>query len=321
MTFQDDSNPTNESRRSFIKGASILGAGAALSTAGAITALASDQETQSTIKQLKGRTALITGAARGIGLATAILLAKEGANIAILDICNPNAFPEIKSYELASAADMQNALREISQTGTKVQSFVADVRDQNAVSKAIQEINTSLGALDIVVANAGIAFSGSLEDHSLTLMNDILSVNVIGVANTIRCAIPSLKKSKFKGRIVALTSISGRMGTTDLSIYSASKWAVIGLIKSLSLELGPEQITVNAVAPTAVNTLMFQGKLGAQNYDLLNEMVKQYHALPVGILEPEEIAKAILFLVSDAAVNISGITLDVNAGWSGKLTG
>ena len=194
------------------------------------------------------------------------------------------------------------------------------------MQQAVQTIFTTFGHIDIVVANAGVSNGGAFEDQNEQAFKDIMDVNVTGVANTVHATLPHLKNSTYGGRIVTISSVAGRRGVDVLAAYSASKWAVIGLTKSLALDLGRHNITVNSIAPTAIKTSMWHGNnpnsaiRGVQN-SAMEEYVKAFHSLPTGSLSPDEIANAAAFLASDNAKYISGTTLDVNAGWSGQLTG
>ena len=322
--LSDDQLANSSDRRTFIKtaGAAALGAAAALSPVMSGTASASKSEGQdSSAKPLSGRTMLITGAARGIGKATAIELAKQGANIALLDIADPSAFPQITHYKMSDKTSFEKTYQEVAaiceEHGTKALKIIADVRDAKQMDSAVKKTVKELGMLDGVVANAGIAaFTPHDEDNS-ALHKDIFAVNVDGVYNTVNASQKALMKSKFRGRIVMLSSIAGRKGIANISSYAASKWAVTGLMKSLAEELGPKNIAVNCVAPTGVRTPMTVNLLRNGDEDPFNTM----HPLPVGLIEPEDVAQSIAFLISDAARNISGTTLDVNAGISASITG
>ena len=308
---------TGSSRRNFIKGLgkAALGGVVAASTGGIAIANAQDK---SAPKPLAGRTAIITGAARGIGLATALKLAAQGANIGLIDIANSAAYPKL-NYRLSSAEDLEKAKAAVLALGVKAISVAADVSNEAQMVSAIQKIAAELGGVDIIVANAAIANNTMMEKNQDTaLFRDVISVNLIGVANTIRPAIEFLKNKEHRGRVIAISSMAGRMGIPSLSAYGASKWGVVGLVKTLSLELGHMGITVNAVAPSGVKTAMM---VSENSGDYVDTMLKTFHALPDGLLEPEAIAESIYYLASDEAKHISGIVLDVSAGLSGRNLG
>ncbi len=331
-----DDGPDNlkgETRRDFIKKAGMVAASGVALTSLATSAgvsLASPLDKNANLppedKPLKGRTALISGAARGIGLAMAVRLAQDGANIAMLDIASPYALSDIISYPLSSKQDLEQAVNLVKQQGVKAIPLIADVRDRAQMLSATNRAAQILGGIDIVIANAGISNGTGFENESDKIFKGIMDVNVAGVANTIHPAVPYLEKSKFGGKVIAISSVAGRRGVSQLASYSASKWAVIGLVKSLALDLGDKNITVNAIAPTAVKTVMWHGEKSSDAMKNLSNaamelFVKSYHSLPTGSIHPEEIANAAAFLVSDNARYISGTTLDVNAGWSGQMTG
>tara|TARA_R110001592_G_scaffold20926_17_gene84725 strand:+ start:3037 stop:4029 length:993 start_codon:yes stop_codon:yes gene_type:complete len=322
---KDDAD--DASRRDFIKKAGLVTAsGVALASLPGVVRAAEGSEGDTTDKPLKGRTALITGAARGIGLAMAMKLAQQGANIALLDIASPNALQGIISYPLSSRQDLEQATALVKKQGVGAIPLIADVRNRAQMLESINNAVQTFGGLDIVIANAGISNGAGFENENETIFKEIMNVNVAGVANTVHPAIAHLKKSKYGGRVIAISSVAGRRGVAELASYSASKWAVIGLMKSLSLDLGRYKITANAIAPTAVKTVMWQGEdtdnpIKNISNTAMDLLVKSYHSLPTGSIHPEEIANAAAFLASDNAHYISGITLDVNAGWSGQMTG
>lgn len=312
----------DQSKRDFIKKAGSLALGAA--ALGTTPVLAAVTNIPTKHRPLAGQTALITGAARGIGAAIALKLAEQGANIALLDIANPNALQDTISYKLASQDDLNKTTEKITATGAKSLPIIADVRDRAAMKKAVAQTVSTFGNLDIIVANAAIAPKTALFEHEdQSVLKALMDVNVGGVANTAHASIPALKTAKNGGRFIAISSVSGRQGMSHIATYAASKWAVIGLIKSLSLELGPHNITANCIAPTGVKTTMLLGAYDEKSWSAsaTDLMAREHHSLPIGLLEPEDIANAAAFLASNDAAHISGITLDVNAGWSGKLTG
>lgn len=270
-------------------------------------------------EQLKGKVALVTGAARGIGLATAKELASMGAYIALLDIADEKgAGMAIDGYHLSSQTQLNKAVQTITSFGVKAMGLKTDVRSLPQMKESSHLAAKELGGIDIVVANAGIVAWSRIEDATEKQWKDVVDVNLHGVANTVWATLPYLKKSSH-ARIITLSSIGGRMGVVGNGAYSPTKWAVIGLTKSLALELGKYHITVNAVAPTAVNTPMYrsQGQIKSTYMQSENDQDKAmigYHSLPTPALNPEDIAQAIGFLASDKAKYISGMVMDVAAG-------
>jgi NAD(P)-dependent dehydrogenase (short-subunit alcohol dehydrogenase family) len=272
-------------------------------------------------KPLAGKAALVTGAARGIGRATAVELARQGADVALLDIADPDAIPELRGYRLASRDELEEAARLVQAEGARALPLVADVRDWEAMRQASERAVRELGrggALDVLVANAAIAINGKLARHDPAAWRAQLDVNLTGTLNTVQAALPGLRRPG--GRIVLVTSVQARTGSVESGAYAATKWGMTGLMKSLAAELGPEGITVNAVAPTAVDTAMIR-RARDENADTNPRTAspRSGHALPVEVLQPKEIATAIAFLAGPGAGFVSGITLDVNAGRSAEL--
>ncbi len=268
-------------------------------------------------KPLAGKAALVTGAARGIGRATAVELARQGADVALLDIADPDAIPELRGYRLASRAELEEAARLVRAEGARALPLVADVRDWEGMRGASERARREFGGLDAVVANAAIAIDGKLARREPAPWRAMLDVNLTGALNTVQAALPGLRRPG--GRIVLVTSVQARAGSAASGAYAATKWGMTGLMKSLAQELGPEGITVNAVAPTAVDTPMI--RRAAEGLGNAHPcMAHSGHALPVEALEPQEIAAAIAFLAGPGAGFVSGVTLDVNAGKSAQLS-
>lgn len=272
-------------------------------------------------RPLAGRVALVTGAARGIGRAAAIELARRGADLALLDIAQPEAIPSVQGYRLASRADLDEAAGLVRAEGVRALALVADVRDREAMVAAAARAVAELGGLDILVSNAGIGGGGKATELEAERWRALWEVNVTGFVHAVQAALPGLRRRP-GGRVVVVTSVAARSGSPDSGGYTATKWAATGLMKSFAAELGPEGIAVNAVAPTAVDTVLFRG-LGGQDdagRARQDEQARARHVLPVGVLEPAEIAHAIAFLAGPDARTISGTTLDVNAGRSAEFT-
>ena len=291
---------------------------------GAVAA-AAQPSTEKQSGRLRGRVALVTGAARGIGRAIAVAYAREGADIIALDIAAK--VEGTRDYEPATPADLAETARRVKAEGRRCLTAQADVRDLKAMRDAVDSAAGDLGGLDIAVANAGIVVWTSFEE-ALDSPEDyyrVLDVNVNGVWNTCWAALPHLKKSK-AGRIVTLASIGGRMGVAGNGAYAATKWAVIGATKSLALELGKYGITANALAPTAVNMPMYRSagqreSTGMASAEAQDKAMLGYHALPVPAVEPEDIADGAVFLASDHARYVSGLVLDIAAGGNARYTG
>ncbi len=310
-------SPNQLSRREMVKNSSLVVAG--LST----TALANASLATSSSKQQTGKVALITGGARGIGRAIAIALAKEGANIVICDIAEQ--IPSIV-YPMAKPEDLTTTKKLVEAEGVKCLSMKTDVRSSADLNSVVKQIIADFGRLDIVVANAGIANIGFIEQMDDQAWEDIISVNLVGVARTLKATIPHLRQQN-AGRIVVIASISGRGGSPGVSSYNASKWGVIGLTKSVAGEVGNNNITCNAICPTGIDTPMLQNDFVRKLWNPenptsegLHQTMKKSHLLPVGLLDPMEIANAVVFLCSPQASFITGVALDVAAGATARNT-
>ncbi len=306
-------------RKQFLKSVGLASAGVAVTSTG-VFGKSKDENLS-----LNGKTALVTGAARGIGLAIAVDLAKQGTNIALLDIADPTGGMAIKGYRLANEAELNAATNEIRKLGVKALKIKADVRDLNAMKSAVARTIRELGGLDTVVANAGIAAWSPFEAMEENQWKDVIDVNLTGVANTVWAAIPQMKRQQ-SGSIITLTSIGGRQGVPGVANYASTKWGVIGLTKTLALELGKYNIRVNAIAPTAVNTPLYRSEgqyqsTGMNSFEEQDKAMLGYHALPTPALDPVDIAQSATFLASDNAKFISGLVMDVAAGGNAHYTG
>jgi 3-oxoacyl-[acyl-carrier protein] reductase len=248
---------------------------------------------------LGGRTALVTGASRGLGRAIAYRLAMEGAAVAI-------------NYSIRKD-DAESLAEEIRSAGRLAMVVRSDVADEKAVRTMIQSVLSELGPVDILVNNAAILHRGDLQDFHEGRYEEMQRVNVGGIINTVSAVVESMKQRRF-GRIVNLTSIAAN-GTAlpGTTFYAATKAAVILLTRRFALDLGSHGITVNAVAPGFIRTDMTTGGLASQG---LNSIVdKVVAATIVGrVGTPEDIAHAVAFLASPESGFITAQTLTVDGG-------
>ena len=267
--------------------------------------------------KLDGKVALVTGAARGQGRSHALRMAEEGADLIISDLCRDL---DTVPYPLARSTDLLDTQREIEKLGRRCIASETDVRDTAAVQAMVDQGVAELGRLDIAVANAGVCGFGKLWELTDAQWDEMIGVDLSGVFKTMRAVTPHMLEQG-SGRIVATSSMGGRMGTPNLAHYVAAKWGVIGLVKTLALEVADKGITVNAVCPATVDSDMVHnsalyGLFAPDLNDPTKEDVEPRYAAmsPMGVpwVSPADITNAVMFLVSDDARYISGSTIDVS---------
>ena len=270
---------------------------------------------------VEGRVALVTGAARGQGRAHAIALANEGADIVVTDICADIA---TVPYSLGTAAELAETVALVEATGQRCLSMPADIRDTAGIGLVVEAGIEAFGTIDICVANAGVTGYGKFQELDDDTWNDMIDVDLTGTFKTIRAVLPHMLKRRY-GRIIATSSMAGRMGNANLAHYVAAKWGVIGMVKSLAMEVANKGITVNAIAPAAVDTPMLHNeamyKLFCPDMDspTREDVTPRYQAmnrLGVAWMDPEEISRAVLFVAADAASSMTGQVIEVSLGSS-----
>ncbi len=271
--------------------------------------------------RLDGKVVLISGVARSQGRSHALRFAQEGADVIGFDVLD-----EIKGSPSppATQGDMDETVRQVEALDRRIIATKADVRDWAAVKAAVDDGVAQLGRLDVVLGNAGVFTAPSLaEDMEDDIFLDTLDINVAGVWRTAKAAIPHLKKNAHGGSIIMTSSVAGLMGYPNFAHYVASKHAVVGLMRTLALELAPHGIRVNSVHPGSVNTVMVMNDTLARLFrpDLENPTTDDFLAVsgqmnPMGapLLEAYDISNAMVFLASDEARYITGVTLPVDAG-------
>jgi SDR family mycofactocin-dependent oxidoreductase len=309
------------SRRSLLNAAGGAAFATSLSMAGSGRADPAAKSSAIPARRFQDRVALITGGARGQGRAHAVRLAREGASVVLCDILEQ--IPTI-GYPLASQADMEQTAHLVKESGGQCLAIKADVRDPKAASGAVERTLSEFGKLDILLANAGVLDMAPLAEISDQAFDDVVRTNLFGVFHFMRASIPAMQAHTY-GRIVVTSSQAGRMGFSHGAHYSASKWGVIGLVKSAAAEVAKNGITVNAVCPTSVNTPMvnnanawrqaFPGN-PAPTQVAYEAKMREHPMLPQGVpwVEPEDVTDTILFLASDEARHITGSVVDVQAG-------
>ncbi len=272
-----------------------------------------------------GRVAFITGGARGQGRSHALAFAREGADIAICDIAAPIASV---GYPLGTIDDLAETQRLVEQEDRRCMSAQVDTRDFGALDAFVGRVVADLGSVDFAMANAGISSMAPVDTMAPEMWDEMIATNLTGVFHTLRAVSPHMKRQGF-GRIVATSSMLGRQGCANQVHYCASKWGVIGMVKSAAIDLAPFGINVNAVAPGNVRTPMvindhlfsfFSGEGTTATLDDVLPALQSLHVLPVALVEPEDISNAVLFLCSEEARFVTGATIDVAAGNNCRVT-
>lgn len=320
------------SRQEFLRTAGALSAGLAAFPMLAATAHAQDTRAPSgTVDgRVAGQVALVTGAARGIGRAVALTLAREGADIAILDIAIPDAMSSV-GYPLATPADLAETERLIVAQGRRCLVYQGDIRDAERMRHIVADVVAQWLQLDILIANAGILPRVSLDDTTDDVWRECIDVNLTGTANALRAAVPHMRLRQ-SGRIVVVASeFARRCLAPQRVVYTASKWGVLGLMKAAALELSQTGITVNAVSPGFTRSGMTEtdevyrqvspdSPTLADTERIIRERNVERNALPISFVETQDIADGVLYLVSDAARYVSGVSLDITGGYSPQYT-
>ena len=271
--------------------------------------------------QLEGKTALITGAARGQGRSHAVRLAQEGANIIALDICRQI---ESVAYPMGTADDLRQTTAAVENLGRSIVAREVDVRDLSALRTAVSEGIAELGSVDIVLANAGIGMMSPDIDDARAF-RDQMEVNLFGVWNTVQAAAPAMIEQGTGGAIVLTGSTLGLVGrggdgTGGSDGYCASKHAIVGLGRTWSHWLAPHNIRVNSVHSTGANTPMVVNDAVAKLFadSPTSSGADVGNLLNVELIEAADVSNAIAWLVSDQARYVTGIALPVDAGFTAK---
>ena len=317
-------SPAAHTRRDVLRQGAVVLAGLGLA---GVAGSASAAETEAVKPgRLKGKVAVVTGAARGIGRAIAVAYAKEGADVMGLDIAGPAS--GVTAYPAATEDELEETGKMVDAQGRRFISYKADIRDLDSLKKAADLVMEKFARLDIIVANAGIQTFKPFLEMDGKHWHDVIDVNLHGTANTIWAFAPLLVKAKQGGRIIVTSSTQGRHGSKNAASYSCSKWALYGLVKTLALELGEHKITVNALVPGLIDTPMTHNaarweeaikETGRKpsNPPTEEEIVQaQLPHMPLKVpwLKAEDMAPAAVFLASDDAHMVSGASYDVTGG-------
>ncbi len=270
---------------------------------------------------LDGQVALVTGAARGMGRAHAVRLAKAGADVLVCDVSEDD---ERIAYPLARASELEETAELVRAEGRTAISAIADIRSAEQLEALVRRGESELGGVDILVANAGVtgyALAHEMDEAEWDLMVD---VNLKGAWLSARAVIPGMIERGRGGSLIFISSGLGLKGMAEASHYAAAKHGVVGLMRSLALELAPHFIRANTVHPAGTNTPMAHNEMhyrraapDKENPTLEDAipMFRSIAAMPIDWTEPVDIANAVAWLASDEARYITGITLSVDAGW------
>jgi NAD(P)-dependent dehydrogenase (short-subunit alcohol dehydrogenase family) len=259
---------------------------------------------------LTGKVAIVTGAARGMGRSIAVTLAAAGADLVICDVCKDMKYPH---YSLGTYEQLMETSDQIKKLGRKVHAIRADVGESKQVDRVVTKALTAFGRIDILVNNAGIAGISPLHEFPEEDWDILMDTNLKGVFLFCKAVIPEMISKKC-GKIVNTASIGGLRGLSGFTHYCASKFGVIGLTKSLAVELAPFNINVNAVAPGTTDTDLDAGVDANMAPGQGKHVYAEYHLFK-RLVDPQEIAGAVLWLASDEAKNVTGHALVVDGGF------
>jgi SDR family mycofactocin-dependent oxidoreductase len=274
--------------------------------------------------RVEGKVAFITGAARGMGRAHAVTLAREGADIIAVDLLKQ---VDGVAYPMSTQEDLAETVRQVEALDRRIVATQADVRDYDGLKLALDDGVAQLGRLDIVSANAGIVNYGTLEEFPEQIWQDMIDINLTGAWHTAKAAIPHLRTGGRGGSMIFSSSLAGQIPFTTAGHYTAAKHGVVGMMRTFALELAPEFIRSNAVLPGTVNTPMVQNLRHFKKFrpDLENptledtvEVSRALNAIPVPWLESEDVSNAVLWLASDESRYVTGVAIPLDAGMSLK---
>lgn len=277
---------------------------------------------ESTRARFQDRVVFITGAAHGMGRAHALAFAREGARLVLCDACRQYS---TVPYPLAQPEELAPLAHEIERMGRPVIASQTDVTQLADMQDLVERSQQELGPIDIVVANAGIYSFAPSWELSEQQWDETVNVDLKGVWITCKVSIPQMLKRR-SGKIICIASTAGIKGMANLAHYVAAKHGVLGLVKTLAIELAPYNINVNAICPTSVDTAMcrnqalynvFAGGAGPQaTHEHMLTLMNALNLFPDrDLLPPEAVSAAVLWLASDEAHHITGCGLPVDAGY------
>lgn len=270
------------------------------------------------MSELQGKTAIVSGAARGQGRSHAINLARAGVNVAVFDVCANIG----TVYDGATKEDLEVTQRLVEAHGVRAVAEVLDVRDYAGVQDFTNRAVETFGSIEILLANAGIQTMAPAYELTPETWNTTIDVDLTGVFNTVRAVLPHMIEKRY-GRIVATSSMGGRQAYGNCAHYIAAKFGVVGFVKGTAIDAGPYGVTVNAICPTSVDTHLIKHQ---QVYDLfapemenptledIKPRMNMMHPQNVPWIECQDVSDAVMFLVSDRAKFITGEAMTVSAG-------
>ncbi|NEO87558.1 MAG: SDR family NAD(P)-dependent oxidoreductase [Spirulina sp. SIO3F2] len=326
---QRSSDPSATTRRKLLS-TGVLGVATATAVAlGApaaaqnSTAEAISQPSPEPTGEFTGQCAFITGGARGIGYACAEELAKAGANIVLYDIAGNI---DTVNYPLATEQDLATAKLNIEALGVKCIAIKGDVRDRTKLEESVARTVREFGRLDILVVNAGVTQVGVLDEFPDEEIQTVIDINLTGAVKTTQAALPIMRRQN-AGRIVMISSILGRLGNENFSVYASTKWGLIGFAKSTALAMAKHNVTCNAVCPGWVRTKLADNDymLNAvspenPNFDAVEAAAEaSYHPLPMGAYEPVDVARVVKMFCGQATAMITGEVFDIAQGQNARF--
>ena len=266
--------------------------------------------------QLEGKVAIVTGGARGNGFAAAKLMAENGADIAIADICEDmNTIP----YSMSTVETMNEAVAEIEKLGRKAIGIKCDVRKSADVEAMVQKVIDTFGKIDILVNNAGNSSMVAIAEMDEETWDEVLDTHLKGTYLCCHHVLPHMIEAH-SGKVVSISSVGGQRGFGMGGHYCAAKHGIIGLNKSMAMEVADHGINCNVVCPGTVWTPMMQGVAAyfGMEGDEAKEQFMAGHMIKDPEVSPIDIAQAILFMVTDASRCITGNMITVDGGWTAQ---
>jgi len=272
--------------------------------------------------RVEGKVAFITGAARGQGRSHAVRLAQEGADIIAVDVCHGiDSVP----YAGATEADLAETVKMVESLDRRIVARQADVRDLASLRASADAGLAEFGQIDIVIANAGIASFAPALDLTEEMWQDMIDINLTGLWKTVKAAAPSMVERGQGGSIILTSSVAGIIAFPALAHYTAAKHGVVGLMRTLAIELAPAGIRVNSINPTTVDTPMvanpamyslFMGGAPDVTREQAAVGMKAINALPVPWVEAVDVSNAVVYLASEESRYVTGTTMVIDAGAS-----